>query len=133
MKTLLSILLITAPSLVFAADSATEETCKVRDIASLNYMENIKSSEDVDVGAIYQEKTEQLLAFAKTYKLEDFKIINQDASVSSNCCGNYGSQLNMSYSVSYKPSYSAFTALHKHSGSGIISTYRAGQKHEKTL
>ena len=69
MKTLLSILLITAPSLVFAADSAKEETCKVRDVASLNYMENIKSSEDVDVGAIYQEKTEQLLAFAKNFSI----------------------------------------------------------------
>ncbi|TMO09560.1 hypothetical protein [Pseudoalteromonas sp. S558] len=126
MKALLPLLLITAPTLVFATDSTTEETCKIRDIASLSYMENIKSLEDVDVGTLYKEKTEQLLAFAKTHKLEDFKIVNQDASVSANCCGNYGSQLNMNYSVSYKPSYKAFTALHKHSGSGIVSTYRVG-------
>ncbi|MDP5151169.1 hypothetical protein [Rheinheimera baltica] len=52
---------------------------------------------DADVWVIYQTRTEKLLAFPKEHKLEDFKIIIQDASVSANYCGNFGLQVNINY------------------------------------
>lgn len=108
--------------------NADEAICKVMDVASLSYVENIQVVADADVGAVYQAKTEKLLAFAKEHKLEEFKIISQDATVSANCCGNFGLQVNVNYQVTYKPSYQAFTALQKHSGSGMVSTYRTGME-----
>lgn len=124
MKHLLPFALLASPLFV----NAEEAVCKVMDVASLSYVENIQVVADVDVGAIYQAKTEKLLAFAKEYKLEEFKIISQDATVSANCCGNFGLQVNINYQVTYKPSYQAFTALQKHSGSGMVSTYRTGME-----
>lgn len=130
MKTLLSVLLLTVPvlsSTQLAAQESTEKAvCEPKDMTSVSYMENLQPNSDVEVGAIYQAKTEQLIAFAKKYNLEDFQIINQDASVSANCCGNYGSQISMNYTVTYKPSYSAFTAFYKDGGTGMVSTYRVG-------
>lgn len=124
MKHLLPITLLVAPLFV----NADEAVCKVMDVASLSYVENIQVVADADVGAIYQTRTEKLLAFAKEHKLEEFKIISQDATVSANCCGNFGLQVNINYQVTYEPSYQAFTALQKHSGSGMVSTYRTGME-----
>lgn len=124
MKYFLPFTLLVAPVLV----NADEAACKVMDISTLSYVENIQVVADADVGAIYQTKTENLLAFAKDHKLEEFKIISQDATVSANCCGNFGLQVNINYQVTYKPSYKAFTALQKHSGSGMVSTYRTGME-----
>ncbi|WP_335736092.1 hypothetical protein [Rheinheimera muenzenbergensis] len=124
MKHLLPFTLLVSPLFV----NADEAVCKVMDVASLSYVENIQVVAEADVGAIYQTKTDKLLAFAKEHKLEEFKIISQDATVSANCCGNFGLQVNINYQVTYKPSYQAFTALQKHSGSGMVSTYRTGME-----
>ncbi|MBU2181951.1 MAG: hypothetical protein KKE08_02845 [Gammaproteobacteria bacterium] len=124
MKHLLPFTLLVSPLFV----NADEVVCKVMDVASLSYVENIQVVAEADVGAIYQTKTDKLLAFAKEHKLEEFKIISQDATVSANCCGNFGLQVNINYQVTYKPSYQAFTALQKHSGSGMVSTYRTGME-----
>ncbi|MEE2023549.1 MULTISPECIES: hypothetical protein [Alkalimonas] len=124
MKYLLSAALLLAPFIV----NADEEECKVMDIASLTYVENIQVVADADVGAIYQAKAEHLMAFAKEHKVEGFRIISQDATVSSSCCGNMGLQLNVNFQITYSPSYQAFTALQKHSGSGMVSTYRTGME-----
>jgi|TARA_R110001606_G_scaffold69494_1_gene158865 hypothetical protein len=133
MKTLLTALFIAVPaalssSLLVAEETTEASICEAKDMTSVSYMENLQPNSDVDVGAIYQAKTEQLIAFAEKYNLEDFQIINQDASVSANCCGNYGSQISMNYTVTYKPSYSAFTAFHKYGGTGMVSTYRVGME-----
>ncbi|NVK72447.1 MAG: hypothetical protein HWE24_03115 [Oceanospirillaceae bacterium] len=130
MKTLLSTC-VSVPVLLFssmliAQDSTEAPACEVKDMTSVSYMENLQPNSDIDVGEIYKAKTEELIAFAEKYNLEDFQIVNQDASVSANCCGNYGSQINMNYTVTYKPSYSAFTAFHKYGGTGMVSTYRIG-------
>ncbi|WP_166839641.1 hypothetical protein [Rheinheimera pleomorphica] len=124
MKYLLSFTLFVAPVLV----NAEQDACKVMDITTLSYVENVQDVATADVGAIYQAKTESLSAFAKQHNLEDFKILSQDASVSANCCGNFGLQVHMSYQIAYKPSYKALTALQKHSGSGMLSTHRTGME-----
>jgi len=130
MKTLLStcvsVPILLFSSMLIAQDSNEAPACEVKDMTSVSYMENLQPNSDIDVGEIYKAKTEELIAFAEKYNLEDFQIVNQDASVSANCCGNYGSQINMNYTVTYKPSYSAFTAFHKYGGTGMVSTYRIG-------
>lgn len=127
MKHFIALTLLIAPAFVNADTVTTEkEPCQVMDVASLSYVENIQDVNQADVGAIYKARTEKLIAFGKEHKLAGFKITSQDASVSANCCGNFGLQVNMSYQITYKPSYEAFSALQKHSGSGMISTYRVG-------
>lgn len=131
MKTLLSAMFVAVPaifasSLLIAQDTIEAPVCEVKDMTSVSYMENLPPNSDVDVGEIYKAKTEELIAFSKKHNLENFQIINQEASVSANCCGSYGSQISMSYTVAYKPSYSAFTAFHKYGGTGMVSTYRVG-------
>ena len=129
MKHLITLTLLVAPAFVVADDDkTTKEACKVMDVANISYVENIQAAADADVGAIYKAKTDKVLAFAKEHKLEDFKIISQDASVSANCCGNFGLQVNINYQITYKPSYEAFTALQKYSGSGMVSSYRVGME-----
>ena len=133
MKALPSALLLAVPAVLFsnllvAQDVSEEPVCDVKDITSFSYMENLQPNADVDVGAIYKAKTEELIAFGKANNLEGFQVISQDASVSPNCCGNYGSQINMNYTVSYKPSYDAFNAFRKFSGMGSVSTYRVGME-----
>ncbi|WNO61317.1 hypothetical protein [Rheinheimera sp. MMS21-TC3] len=126
MKHFIAITLLVTPLLAIADATTTEESCKVMDVTSISYIDNVQQVDDADVGAIYKAKTDKVLAFAKEHKLEDFSIISQDATVSGNCCGSYGIQVSTNYTITYKPSYAAFTALQKHSGSGMVSTYRVG-------
>lgn len=133
MKTLSCALLLAVPAVLFSNLLVAEETteapvCEVKDITSFSYMENLPPNSDADIGAIYKAKTDEVIAFGKKNNLEGFQVISQDASFSPNCCGNYGSQLNMNYTVSYKPSYDAFNAFRKFSGMGAVSTYRVGME-----
>ena len=133
MKFFVPMLFVAAPALVsssllFAQETTEAPVCEVKDITSFSYMESIPPNSDVDVGAIYKAKTDELIAFGKKNNLEGFQVISQDASFSPNCCGNYGSQVNMNYTVSYKPSYDAFNAFRKFAGMGAVSTYRVGME-----
>ncbi|MGO2233605.1 hypothetical protein B6N13_21595 [Marinomonas sp. UCMA 3892] len=127
-KLFVAVSALVSSSLLVAEETTEAPVCEIKDITSFSYMENLPPNSDIDVGAIYKAKTEELIAFGKTNNLEDFQVISQDASFSPNCCGNYGSQVNMNYTVSYKPSYDAFNAFRKFAGMGAVSTYRVGME-----
>ncbi|GGN30653.1 MULTISPECIES: hypothetical protein [Marinomonas] len=130
MKSCLSALVAIVPLMVSSTQLAAEDTtelpvCESKDITSFSYMENLQPNSDVDVGAIYKSKTQEVIAFGKKNKLEEFQIISQDASFTPN---NFGAQINMNYTVSYKPNYDAFNAFRKFADMSTVSTYRVGME-----
>lgn len=117
----LPVITLVMSGMAFAESPAPQKTCKV-DSMSFYYTSTLKSGEDI--AALLQEKEDTILQLAKKNKVEGFKIMSQDASVSQNCCGSTELQLHVSYSVQYPANFKVFDAFVKESGSLNISSSR---------
>lgn len=109
---------------IMAHDGHEMAQCKSKDITSVSYLENLKPNEKRDIAALYQEKTAFIEKLGKEAGLKEYQIDNQDITVSANCCGNYGTQVSINFTVSYLANFDAINAFHKQAGSAVISSYR---------
>lgn len=120
----LPFIMVTALPFYAVADEKKQE-CTDYEVDTISVYTMTRVNLDEDISQVYQNKIEEITQFAKKHKLEKFKILSQDASVSQSCCGTFEQEVSVSATFQFLPDYSVLNKAYKEFKAPSISTYRS--------
>lgn len=92
------------PAVGFSAEA--EKKCTDVEMSQVSYYSVLSVTKDQKIGDVYKKQVEELKSFSKKHKLEHFKILSQDISISQNSYSQDTSEISISIYFESKFDYS---------------------------